>query len=296
MPPPRPNREEVLDLADGRRLGWAEWGDPTGRPVLWFHGTPGARRQLPPDAGPAATERGIRLLSVERPGAGLSTPHLYGSVRDWADDIEEIADQLELGRFGCVGLSGGGPYTLACAHELPGSVAAASVLGGIGPTVGDEAAPGYTRALAPFGPMARAVSGPLAQALATAARPIKPFMSQAGELYARVGPRSDRPVLRDPAMREVFIDDLSSALDHGLRAPIYDLVLFAQDWGFRIADIKVPVRFWQGEADLIVPLSHSSHQGDLVEGSTVVHKPELGHFAGYTDVSGVFDGLLDDWS
>ena len=27
----------------------AEYGDPDGDPVLWFHGTPGARKQIPPD-------------------------------------------------------------------------------------------------------------------------------------------------------------------------------------------------------------------------------------------------------
>ena len=293
---PRPHREDAVTLTDGRRLGWAEYGATDGRPVLWFHGTPGARRQLPPDAGPAAAERGLRLLTVERPGAGWSTPHLYGSIRDWADDIRQFADHLGLDRFACVGLSGGGPYTLACAHDLGDSVAVAGVLGGIGPTVGREAAPGYTRALGFTGPFFRAVSGPASWSFATAMRAIKPIGPLAGQLYARLGPKSDRPVLQDPRIMEILLDDLLGALDLGLRAPIYDLVLFAQHWGFEMADITVPVRFWQGEADLIVPLSHSTHQADLVPDSKVVHKPQAGHFAGYTEVGSVFDTLIDDWS
>ncbi len=63
-----------------------------------------------------------------------------------------------------------------------------------------------------------------------------------------------------------------------------------------MADIRVPVRFWQGEADLIVPLSHSSHQGDLVPDSKVFHQPGMGHFAGYTDVAGVLDVVVSDWA
>jgi len=38
---PRP--DNVVRLRDGRILGYAEYGDPTGRPAFLFHGTPGSR-------------------------------------------------------------------------------------------------------------------------------------------------------------------------------------------------------------------------------------------------------------
>lgn len=296
MTVPTPLREDIMKLADGRKLGWAEYGDLQGRPVLWFHGTPGARRQVPHDAGPAAAERGIRLISVERPGAGWSTPHLYRAVRDWADDVAEFARLLGIARFVCVGLSGGGPYSLACAHELPQMVPAAAVLGGIGPTVGPEIAPGYTRALRYVGPLLRAIAGPGSWTVGKLLQMVRPVAPSAGQLYARYAPRSDRPVLQDPRMLEVFID----ALLHGLeaeqyRAPFYDLVLFSQYWGFDISDIRVPVRFWHGQKDAIVPTSHSAYQALLIKDSKVVYKPGMGHFAGYTECGVVFDALLAAW-
>jgi pimeloyl-ACP methyl ester carboxylesterase len=293
---PLPLREDVIRLADGRQLGWAEYGDPRGRPVLYFHGTPGARRQVPPDAGPAAAACGLRLISVERPGAGWSTPHLYGALRDWADDVAEFTRRLGIERFACVGLSGGGPYALACAHELRRSIPVVAVLGCLGPTVGREAAPGYTRALAYLGPLLRAVAGPASWSLARLLTRLAAVAPHAGEFYVRYAcPASDRPVLEDPRVLEVLVDALVKGVEGDFRAPFYDLVLFSHHWGFEVSNIKVPVRFWHGQADGIVPTSHSAHQALLIKDSKVVYKPGMGHFAGYTEMSVVLKALLAVW-
>ena len=106
-------------------------GDPDGFPVLWFHGTPGGRLQVPPDAPASALARGLRLFGVERPGTGYSTEHRYGEVREFAADIRALADSLGLAKFAVAGLSGGGPYTLACAHDLPDRVVALDLVSGL---------------------------------------------------------------------------------------------------------------------------------------------------------------------
>src|SRR5262249_22818118 len=140
LPPPR--FEGSVLLRDRRALGYAEFGPATGRPILWFHGTPGACRQIPPEARTACWDRNVRLISVERPGIGASTPHAYRAVVEFADDVRVLAEGLQVDRCAVVGLSGGGPYALACAHEMPERVVAAALLGGVAPAVGPEAAPG----------------------------------------------------------------------------------------------------------------------------------------------------------
>ena len=112
---PEPRLEGSYRLARGRRIGFAEWGRADGVPVLWFHGTPGGRHQIAPDARRLAADMGIRLISLERPGIGGSSRHLYENIAEWADDVGTIVDRLGIDRFACVGLSGGGPYVLACA-------------------------------------------------------------------------------------------------------------------------------------------------------------------------------------
>ena len=101
-----------------------------------------------------AEQQGIRLIGVDRPGIGSSTPHQYENVLAFAADMQTMADVLGVGKMAVVGLSGGGPYALACAAAMPDRVIAAGVLGGVAPTVGPDAIGGGLVALgamaAPF--------------------------------------------------------------------------------------------------------------------------------------------------
>jgi pimeloyl-ACP methyl ester carboxylesterase len=134
----RPKLEGNVAVGDDRQIGFAEFGDPQGRAIFWLHGTPGARRQIPMEARVFAEQQGIRLIGVDRPGIGASTPYQYGTVFAFADDLRTIADTLGIDKFEIVGLSGGGPYTLACAAAMPDRIVAAGVLGGVAPTRGAD--------------------------------------------------------------------------------------------------------------------------------------------------------------
>ncbi|MFN2590267.1 MAG: alpha/beta fold hydrolase [Actinomycetota bacterium] len=288
--------ESKVDVPRGGSLGYAEFGDPTGDPVVWFHATPGARKQFPPDAHALAVERRIRLIGVERPGTGLSTRFNYRRIMDWADDVEAFADGLGLDRFAVVGLSGGSPYVLAACHRLPDRVVAGAVLGGIGPTRGPEAAPGYTRMLPLLEPFLSVVSLPLAEVLTWVLRPIRRLASPGYDTYTNlVAPGSDREVLRAPEMKSAFLYDLTTALEVGLRAPMTDLVLFGREWGFSLRDIRVPVKVWHGDADAIVPLSHGEWMASLIPGAELVITPGGGHFAGYIVAMDVLDWIVEKW-
>ena len=116
-----PRVEGTVAVGRFRRLGFAEFGPAEGRPVGWLHGTPGARRQIPDSARTLAEELGVRIVGIDRPGVGSSTPHRYGSLLDFATDLSKVADHLGFERFGIIGLSGGGPYALAACYALRAS-------------------------------------------------------------------------------------------------------------------------------------------------------------------------------
>jgi len=114
----RPLTDSDLALADGRKLTCAEYGDRNGVPLFVFHGLPGSRLSwglLPDPPFPP----GVRVIAPDRPGYGGSDPHPGRSLLSWADDVAAVADTLELGRFGVLGISGGGPGALACASRMP---------------------------------------------------------------------------------------------------------------------------------------------------------------------------------
>jgi pimeloyl-ACP methyl ester carboxylesterase len=120
----------TLTLRDGRTLEYADLGDPSGTPVLFFHGTPGTGGQGAVIADAARTH-GVRLVGLSRPGYGASTASPPGLSRTAADAVE-LADQLALEELVAMGTSGGGPYALALAAIAPDRVTSVAVLGGPG--------------------------------------------------------------------------------------------------------------------------------------------------------------------
>ena len=124
--------DNVLRLTDGRRLGYAEYGDPDGWPLMFFHGTPGSR-VMARFAASRAREMGVRLIAPERPGFGLSDVQPQRRLLDWVEDIRELADALSLDRFAVAGVSGGGPYVAACAWKMGKRLVAAGIVSGLAP-------------------------------------------------------------------------------------------------------------------------------------------------------------------
>src|SRR3954469_14004474 len=175
----RPKLEGNVAVGDDRQIGFAEFGDPQGRAVVWLHGTPGARRQIPIEARAYAERKHIRLIGIDRPGIGSSTPHQYHNVLAFADDLRTIADVLGINRMAVIGLSGGGPYTLACAAAMPDRVVVAGVLGGVAPTVGEEGIGGGLMGLgsrlAPALPLVGAPLRLAAVSLVHLIRPVAPL-------------------------------------------------------------------------------------------------------------------------
>lgn len=283
MIPPieRPKLEGRITVGGGRKISFAEFGSPQGRPVFWLHGTPGARRQIPPEARAFAALNDIRLIGVDRPGIGSSTPHRYGQVLDFADDLQVIADTLGIDKMAVIGLSGGGPYALSAAAAMPDRVLATGVLGGVAPTIGPEAIGGGLMSLGSLvAPMLEVAATPIGIVATQAIKVIKPFAEPALLAYARVSPEGDRRLLLRPEFKAMFLDDLLNGSRKQLGAPFNDVIVFARDWGFRMSDIAVPVRWWHGDRDHIIPFSHGEHAVAILPDAELIPLPGESHLAG----------------
>lgn len=285
----RPAIEGSVAVRDGRRLGFAEYGSVRGPTVVWMHGTPGARRQVPLDARAYAAAHGLRIIGIDRPGIGSSTSHLYDNLLDWAGDLEILLDTLGIDEVRLVGLSGGGPYVLAAGAALPERVKGVAVMGGAAPTVGPDAAEGGALHLAVrLGPAVNAARVPLGFVLTRAIRLARPLAGQALGLYAKVQPPGDKELLTRPAFRAMFLDDLLNGARFQVTAPLADLVLFGRDWGFALADVEVPVVWFHGAGDHIVPFAHGEHCVARLPRATMTAMEGLNHLGGL----GVADEIL----
>lgn len=291
-----PRFEGTVVLEDDRHLGYAEYGPAGGRPMLWFHGTPGARRQIAPEAREAAHIRDVRLIAVERPGIGASTPHRYASLLEWAADIEWLCDALDIEHFAIAGLSGGGPYALACAHEMSARVVSVAVLGGVAPSSGPEAAVGGTSTLTRvLSPVFRLAHKPLDPVMRGVVRALEPFGERAIDLFASMMPPGDKRVFADPEVRRMFQDDIQHGSRNYMQAAFLDAILFGRDWGFSLADVAVPIHLWYGDADNIVPVSHGEHIAAKLPQAVLRVRAEEGHLGGLGATHEVFEALLGHW-
>ncbi len=89
----------TLTLPDGRKLGYAQYGLRTGRTVFYLHGLPGSRIEAAAfDA--MAVKLGARIIAVDRPGIGWSSPLPERTILDHVKDIEHLAEFIELDSYG----------------------------------------------------------------------------------------------------------------------------------------------------------------------------------------------------
>jgi len=265
-------------LPDGRRLAWYRFGDPSGAPVLYFHGFPGSGVEAA-WAGPLAARLGVQLVGVDRPGFGDSTFQRKRTILAWADDVAALADDLGFDTFGVVGMSGGGPYALACARRLPDRVARVAVVSGLGPVRQREGEPG----MAPLNRVGlwlgrRGWGGRLLDA----GRPlVGHVLTRHPQLVvARLrahGPPRDRAVLDTlgPVLRESFRRGVRTGA-HGMVA---EAKLFARFVGKWLAGVPVPVWWWHGAADHVVPIAMARRAAALLPDCRTRFSTDDGHFS-----------------
>jgi pimeloyl-ACP methyl ester carboxylesterase len=242
----------VLRLRDGRRIGYAEFGDPQGSAVFAFHGTPGSRFMFAL-TDQAAHARGLRIVAPERPGYGLSDFRSRTSLAPTAEDMTAFADALNLERLALIGVSGGAPFAIAAAAAMPERTVLLGVISPVGPIA-------ECRGRIRMSKLHRLIFtriGRSPSAIASFFWLLRSLVRLAPgvayrALMQRV-PRSDRVVL---ARAEVKAN-LQTALKEGLRPGIdgarQDLRLFCAAWDLPLTDIDVPTVIWQGSDDPIVP-------------------------------------------
>ena len=267
----------TLLLRDGRRLAWHEAGSARGAPVVACHGLPGSREQRYPDEG-LAQRMGARVIHVDRPGFGWSDPAPHLRLRDWALDVEQLAEHLGLDRFAVAGVSGGGPFAAACAALLPDRVSRVALVSSVGPPA-SMGPPAQMHLLARFALYGAArVRWLVAPPLAMAARLVRARPNDFIALLApSLGP-ADQVVLARPHVQQMLVRDLREAFRQGAGGLVRDLALLGSDWNLPLSRVRAPCALWHGERDRVVPASASARLAQEIPGSRLTLLPDAGHF------------------
>lgn len=274
-----PDNCQLCSLPDGRQLAYALWGDPRGVPVVYCHGFPGSR--LEARLGDAAARQlGIRLIAPDRPGFGASSPSPGRRLSDWPTDLGCLADTLGLDRFHLLGLSGGGPYAIACGQHLAARIPRLAIVCGLGELNGADPTTGMN--------LAAAAGLRFYQGLPRLAHPayahlIGPALGHFPDLTIRIitglAGAADREVLDDPQVRQAISDGFGEAFRVGGDGPAQELGLFTSPWDIDVAQVRVPVQLWHGEADNTVPVAMGRRHARLLPDCDARFIPGEGHFS-----------------
>ena len=249
---------ETIRLPDGRTLGFDEFGAHDGAPVIYLPGYGSSRLAAYPDDALTAST-GARLIAVDRPGIGLSSPSDGYRPLDFAADVAALADALGLLRFALIGWSWGGAYALACGRAFPERV---TRLGLASPMGGWLTGPGASTAVSPS-------FRQLALLVRLAPRALRLFLRRQRRALLRDPegavtravhklPLADRAVVGRPGMRTMLTANLLAAWRQGIDGVYQDTLAVARPWGFAPQEVRLPVLLWQGEddAEILPAMAH----------------------------------------
>jgi pimeloyl-ACP methyl ester carboxylesterase len=266
--------DRTIRLRDGRRLGYAEWGDFGGRSLLYFHGWPGSRLEGRL-AHPAARAKGVRLIALDRPGMGLSDYQPRRALVDWPDDVLQLAAALGLERFAVLGISGGGPYAAACAWKLSEQLTRAGIVSSLAPLD----VPGVIAGMGRRNRLSFELVGRVAvlrralfASMAVSARRRPDRLLERG-----VGAVADKKYLARPDVRKVLGEGLAEAFRSGGRGSAWEMGLYTRPWGFRLEDIRTPVYLSHGEQDANAPVAMGRHLASVIPECQASFYPGEGH-------------------
>ena len=196
---------------------------------------------------------------------------------DWADDVAALGDALALPRFAVAGISGGGPYALACAWRLADRVSAVGVVSGTGMFQLPEATKGM--------PWSSRLSWAVLRHAPWTARPmmgtlrfsLQRFPQRTLQRYTARAPAADKAILTRPDFRRLFLADVRETFRQGARGAAHDLRLYTGPWGIPLDEIQLPVHLWHGEADSIVPAAMGRAVAAALPRCHATFLPRAGH-------------------
>ena len=290
--PTEPRSDLTVTLPDGRLLGYAEYGDPSGATIFGFHGTPGSRLMFSL-AHPAALDLGIRLIAPERPGFGISTYQRGRTLASYAIDIADFADALGIGQFAVAGVSGGGPYAAACAALLPDRVSALGLVSPVGPMAGAEKPASIGKGHY-FAFRVTPRLPPLLAAVFCIGR--YAFLYAPNAIYGFILSRassSDWKILSRGEVRRNLLRGVAEGCRPGIGAGMQEMGLFSRPWDVPFQAIKAPAFHWQGMADRNVSIAASLGLAERVPNCRTRRIENAGHYWIFDNIAEVLRTLAE---
>ena len=278
-------------LPDGRLIAFRDLGNPDGVPVFILHPVVQSSLMRPQEAAMAG-ECGARLISVERPGIGLSTHDPEGNYASFANDLASVADALGIGNFYMIGWASGAPYALTAASRLGARV---SRLALVTPRLN------FRSDLEATSPMRQFFGG--------LRRHPWIFETVFSIMRAKRSRRLLRPMIRnfletsepdrrlferDPALLDCFADSLIEAIDRSHKGIVAELNFYAAETPAETSGLAKPLLVWHGPEDEMNSIADVRRMLDGVPVEAFHAVEGQGHMVLFTNFKEVLARLIHD--
>jgi pimeloyl-ACP methyl ester carboxylesterase len=273
---------QVIELSDGRSLGYAEYGDPHGKPLFYFHGRDGSRIEAAFGKEESAADLGIRFICPDRPGMGLSEYKKGRKLLDWPADVLELALHLGLEKFAVLGGSGGAPYALACAYRIPKHLTACVIVSGLGSyNLSKNWLDRRNRNLLFIARHFSWLYRLLIWLIMGRKINDKSWWGKNYERLNQMLPEPDKKIISDLKVKERMICKTVEAFRQGSKGPAHDFELFAKPWGFNLNEIsgELKVFIFHGGSDITVPISVTQSMIEQIPNCETKIYPNEGHLS-----------------
>ncbi len=302
IPPPDASTAATLTLPDGRKLGYAQYGSPTGHPFIFIHGIPDCRLDccFTPSEQAIAKRLDIRWIAIDRPGIGLSSPHPGRTILSWPKDLQHLIKHLRLDTYRVFSVSGGTAYALACALALPREkLLCVGIMAGMGPAAAGTQGMSVPNRIGmtlwkrvPWF-MTWLINRSLIPTL------MDPDRSKTEAMFRKKAAQMSAVADRDFFGKEQSVQLLTSIFKEVYRQGTAkwhaeEMKLVAGHWGFELEGVTHGnVKMWYGTQDVNTPLDQGRFMAERIPGAVLQVYEGKTHFNTYDHAEEILGSMLN---
>lgn len=277
-------------LEDNRKLGFAEYGNSKEYPIIYCHGSQSSRLEMHYDIY-FAIKNHLRIITIDRPGHGLSDFNPNGSILQFARDVKQLIEYLEINKFSVVGMSAGAPFALAIAYLYPENIYKTSIISGFAP-FNNESKKHLSKEVKLMLNLAKTFPFLLKIVLKIQVIKLGKNPKKAVNDFLKMMSQPDQEILKNDLVMKVIINMFKEAYRNGSKGVAYEISnLLVKNWEFELNEIQVPVTFWQGKKDNNVPFQWAQYMSSKIKESHLKEYPEKGHLLIFEYAKEIFTGL-----
>ena len=278
--------DNLLILPDGRKLSYAEYGQPDGYPVLYCHAIPSSRLEPLYLGDEIFSQFGLRVISPDRPGMAGSGFQSQRGYSNWPKDVFSLLEALGLDQFSVLGISGGGGYAAVCTAKIPERLSKVVIASGAWQVDAEVIkAIGYplnmmwqVTTYAPF--LFPLVIKMLSRIMS---QPPKGGFDQESTLPNNTLPAVDHAVIAQPGRVVINRRILGEVMKQGTKGPAWDYRTCVRKWDFGPTEIQIPLTLFHGELDGNFPLSFVQRIAKRLPHAELIIYPDDAHISTYAN-------------